>query len=112
MGTSHCSRRPRRSQPMDSQIDYFRTPLWNRSQGANVRVHNLAFPGATVEDDLEGELSRFFSILRTDDGKTVLEPSKTTYGPPASAAWARECADHSPSHSFLLGHQRLRRCRL
>ncbi|KAJ7470725.1 hypothetical protein FB451DRAFT_350182 [Mycena latifolia] len=44
-------------------------------------VHNFAFPGATAEDDLNDQLTRFLDLFKRPDAKSPppLDPEKSTY---------------------------------
>ncbi|KIM66770.1 carbohydrate esterase family 16 protein [Scleroderma citrinum Foug A] len=53
-----------------------------RKQNKEVEIHNFAFPGATAEEDLSKQLSRFFTVFPTKNSSSKtppLDPDKTTF---------------------------------
>lgn len=53
-----------------------------RNRNNEVEIHNFAFPGATVEDDLSKQLSQFFRLFPKKNSPSelpVLDANRTTY---------------------------------
>ncbi|KAI6123289.1 hypothetical protein EV401DRAFT_2195993 [Pisolithus croceorrhizus] len=64
----------------ETWADHLVKRVRNRSNG--VEIHNFAFPGATVEDDLSKQLSRFFGLFPKKNSPSelpVLDAGRTTY---------------------------------